>query len=158
MMKNTVYLETTIFSFYYDERAESLYRQNVTRDWWNSRRSHYDLYTSYFVMEEVAGAVYPNRDKVVDLASKVKQLDPFEELKGIIKVYIEQDVMPADDAGDAAHLAMASYHEIDYLMTWNCRHLANANKFDHIRAVNMKLGLLTPELVTPELLLWGGVR
>jgi hypothetical protein len=58
--------------------------------------------------------------------------------------------MPADDAGDAAHLAIASYHGVDYLLTWNCRHLANANKFAHIREINRRLGLLTPELVTPE--------
>jgi hypothetical protein len=58
--------------------------------------------------------------------------------------------MPADDAGDAAHLAVASYHGVDYLLTWNCRHLANANKFEHIRVINRRLGLMTPELVTPE--------
>jgi hypothetical protein len=63
---------------------------------------------------------------------------------------MEQQIMPADDAGDAAHLAVASYHGVDYLLTWNCRHLANANKFEHIRVINRRLGLMTPELVTPE--------
>ena len=69
---------------------------------------------------------------------------------GCLAIYLEQRVMPADDAGDAAHLAVASYHGVDYLLTWNCRHLANANRFSHIREINRRLGLMTPELVTPE--------
>jgi hypothetical protein len=57
--------------------------------------------------------------------------------------------MPADPLGDALHLALASYHRCDFLVTWNCRHLANANKFDHIRRLNALLGLFVPALVTP---------
>jgi hypothetical protein len=56
---------------------------------------------------------------------------------------------PADPGGDALHLALASYHRCDFLVTWNCRHLANANKFGHIRRVNVLLGLFVPALVTP---------
>ena len=58
-------------------------------------------------------------------------------------------LMPKDPAGDALHLALASHHRCDFLVTWNCRHLANANKFDHIRRVNGLLGLFVPSLVTP---------
>jgi hypothetical protein len=57
--------------------------------------------------------------------------------------------MPANPLGDALHLAMASYHRCDFLVTWNCRHLANANKFAQIRRVNSLLGLFVPTLVTP---------
>jgi hypothetical protein len=57
--------------------------------------------------------------------------------------------MPADAAGDALHLALASFHKWDFLLTWNCQHLANANKFAHIRRVNGILGLFVPTLVTP---------
>ena len=57
--------------------------------------------------------------------------------------------MPADPGGDALHLALASYHKCDFLVTWNCQHLANANKFGHIRRVNAMLGLFVPALVTP---------
>jgi hypothetical protein len=56
-------------------------------------------------------------------------------------------------AGDALHLALASFHECDYLVTWNCRHLANASKFGQIRRINAVLRLKTPELVTPPELL-----
>lgn len=57
--------------------------------------------------------------------------------------------MPAGAAGDAFHLACASYNKIDYLLTWNCNHLANANKDRHIHIVNTKLDLYTPKIITP---------
>ena len=55
--------------------------------------------------------------------------------------------------GDALHLALASFHKCDFLLTWNCQNLANPNKFGHIRIINNMLGLLVPELVTPYQLL-----
>jgi hypothetical protein len=67
----------------------------------------------------------------------------------IVQAYVRHRLMPADPGGDALHLALASYHRCDFLVTWNCRHLANANKFDHIRRVNVLLGLFVPALVTP---------
>jgi hypothetical protein len=67
----------------------------------------------------------------------------------IVTVYVRHKIMPADPAGDALHLALASYHKCDFLVTWNCQHLANANKFGHIRRINMMLGLFVPQLVTP---------
>ena len=57
--------------------------------------------------------------------------------------------MPRDPVGDALHLALASYHKCDFLLTWNCKNLANANKFGHIRRINGLLGLYTPNIVTP---------
>ncbi|MHB8767292.1 MAG: PIN domain-containing protein [Deferrisomatales bacterium] len=67
----------------------------------------------------------------------------------IAEAYIAHRVMPRDPAGDALHLALASYHKCDFLLTWNCRHLANANKFAHVRRINVLLGLHVPMLVTP---------
>lgn len=149
-MTKTVYLETTVFSFYYDERPECAWRRQVTRSWWRSQKRSYRIGTSAFAVEELSQPVYPGWQKVAGLARSVPVFDVVEDIAGIIDVYLEQHVMPADDAGDAAHLAVASYHGVDYLLTWNCRHLANANKFEHIRIVNRRLGLLTPEIVTPE--------
>lgn len=63
--------------------------------------------------------------------------------------YIRRKLMPTGAVGDAAHLAMASVHAIDFVLTWNCKHLANANKFRHIRTVNEQLGLAVPILTTP---------
>ena len=67
----------------------------------------------------------------------------------IVEAYVRHKLMPVDPAGDALHLALASYHKCDFLVTWNCQHLANANKFGHIRRVNAILGLFVPSIVTP---------
>ena len=70
-----------------------------------------------------------------------------DEIGKIVDVYIEHHVMPRDPLGDALHLA--SFHKFDYLLTWNCEHLANANKMGHIRRINTLLGLYVPMLITP---------
>lgn len=67
----------------------------------------------------------------------------------IVQSYIARHVMPKSPVGDALHLALASYHRCDFLATWNCKHLAHARKFAHIRRVNALLGLFVPSLVTP---------
>ena len=72
-----------------------------------------------------------------------------EPVAEIVEAYITRKLMPNDPTGDALHLALASFHRGDVLATWNCRHLANASKFDHIRRVNGILGLMVPSLVTP---------
>jgi predicted nucleic acid-binding protein len=63
--------------------------------------------------------------------------------------HVKHKLMPRDPVGDALHLALASYHKCDFLLTWNCKNLANANKFGHIRRINGLLGLYTPNIVTP---------
>ncbi len=57
--------------------------------------------------------------------------------------------MPQDQKGDAIHLAYAPFYKIDFLLTWNCNHLANANKKRHIKIINARLDLFTPEIITP---------
>ena len=73
----------------------------------------------------------------------------------LAKELIRAGALPAKAADDALHIAVAATHAIPYLLTWNCRHLANANKFGHIRRVNALLGLFVPALVTPLELLGG---
>lgn len=72
-----------------------------------------------------------------------------DEVEKAAEVYVKRLLMPNDVEGDAIHLAYASYYKIDFLLTWNCKHLANASKRQHIRAVNALLGLYVPEITTP---------
>lgn len=102
------------------------------------------------MLQEISNPVYPNWKNVVALAEQVPLLEDVPEIRGIVKVYLENKLIPADDFGDAAHLAIASYYFIDFLLTWNCIHSANANKVEHIRKINIRLGLLSPDLITPE--------
>jgi predicted nucleic acid-binding protein len=150
-MRKSVYVETTIFSFYHDERAtpEVVVMREWTREWWDNYRSQYDLVTSTAVLAELDRGVLAHRARALAMALRLPAIPVDSDAAEIAEVYIRRKVMPADPAGDALHLALASVHKTDYLLTWNCKHLANANKFDHIRRVNTLLGLAVPALVTP---------
>ena len=156
-MARRVYLETTIPSFYYELRddPESVARRRWTRRWWDRDRRSYELVTSTAVVEELRSGDFAARDDCLRLLADVPLLPAETEIAAIVRTYIRHQVMPANPAGDALHLALASYHKCDFLLTWNCRHLANANKFEHIRVINVMLGLFVPALVTPLELLEG---
>ncbi len=156
-MKRVVYIETTIPSFYQEVRTEPemIARRNWTREWWNNQREHYQLVTSIAVIEELERGDYPIKEKILNLVADIPLLSINTEIHDIVETYIKRKLMPADVLGDALHLAIASFHGCDFLLTWNCKHLANANKFSHIRRLNTLLGLYVPALITPvELLSW----
>ena len=89
------------------------------------------------------------------MAMELPAIPVDDEIREIVDVYIRHHLMPTDPLGDALHLALASFHKTDYLLTWNCEHLANANKFGHIRRVNALLDLPVPVIVTPLELMGG---
>ena len=92
---------------------------------------------------------YESRADALRLLDGIERLDVPDEISDVIDVYLESQLMPHERLGDALHPAVASYHRCSFLLTWNCRHLANANKFEHIRIVNTRLGLFVPSLVPP---------
>ena len=152
-----VYIETTIPSFYYEVRSEPdmVARRMWTREWWDEQRHAYDLVTSDAVVDELERGNHPVKEEALSLLESVELLSIEPEVAEIVEAYIRHQVMPNDPLGDALHLALASYHKCDFLLTWNCRHLANANKFGHIRRINTLLGLFVPILLTPLELLGG---
>ena len=92
---------------------------------------------------------YPSREPALALVVDLPVLEVTPAVAEIVAAYVQHRLMPADPAGDALHLALASYHKCEFLVTWNCQHLANANKFGHLRLVNGLLGLYVPVLATP---------
>ena len=157
MTKPCVYVETTIPSFYYEERTASgiVARREWTRMWWEIGADDYDLVSSAAVLDELAGGISGRAAKPLALVRDLLLLSVDSAIAEIVQAYIRHKLMPADPGGDALHLALASYYKCDFLVTWNCQHLANANKFGHIRRVNAMLGLFVPALVTPLELLGG---
>lgn len=158
-MKPRVYIETSIPSFYYEIRTEPemAARRSWTREWWEEERHHYELVTSLAVTEELERGEYPGKSDTLALMESVPILPVGDSIPEIVEAYIARQLMPKDVTGDAFHLAMASYHQCHFLLTWNSQNLANANKFDHVRRVNAILGLFVPMIVTPfELLVWEG--
>jgi predicted nucleic acid-binding protein len=100
-------------------------------------------------MAELQEGEYETHIQAVELMRSMTRLKIDDAIANIIDVYLANHLMPKERLGDALHLALASYHKCDFLLTWNCSHIANANKFEHIRIINTRLGLFVPALVTP---------
>ena len=148
----TVYIETTIPSFFHTARTDtrSRARQRWTREWWEVIAPNFELHSSDAVIAELQrGTLEGLKRRRIDLVSSLTLLEVSTEVMDIATMYIDRLVMPRDGAGDALHLALASFYSMDVLLTWNCKHLANPNKFGHIDRVNTELGLTTPLLTTP---------
>ena len=156
-MKATVYVDATIPSFYFDERPDPIVRawRLLTREFWDAHRELYVLYASDETMRELSDEGYPadKRRQCLELVAALPRLAVTPEVIELADVYVRQLVMPSNDIGDAFHLAFATWYRLDFLLTWNCRHLANANKFGHIQRVNEQQRLLSPAIITPEQLL-----
>ena len=150
-MQKRIYIETTIPSSYYTLRTdeESIFRQKLTRQWWDEYAELFILTSSTAVVEELEqGSRQVTLDRLA-LLEGIEMFEPTVESVQIAQIYIERLIMPQKPQADALHLAIASFHEIDVMLTWNCTHLANPNKFNFITRINRELGLPTPELTTP---------
>ncbi len=148
-MKGSVYLDTTIPSYLFDEREDIKIHIEATKNWWSQEIKNFDVWISEETLDEIAEGNYPRKNEILKFVSNIPILSPEPQIIDIAKIYIENYVMPRVLKGDALHLAYASFYKIDFLLTWNCNHLANANKKQHIRIVNTRLNLATPEIVTP---------
>lgn len=158
-MSLKVYIETTIPSAYHENRrdTDSLFRRQHTRDWWDSYAAHYNVVTSEAVLQELRQPSYPaaKRNACLALMGPVPLTPITEDAVATAEIYTREFVMPNPPSLDALHLALASCHGCDILLTWNCEHLANANKLGHIKQVNRRLKLPTPLLITPLQLMKG---
>jgi hypothetical protein len=148
-----IYIETTIPSFYFETRksAESVSRRNWTRRWWDDHRHEHELATGLIVRDELSDPKYPEvkRRHALALLDELPILDLHARIDEIVLTYVENLLMPQQPTADAVHLALASFYECDVLLTWNCVHLANPNKFRHIGNINRRLGLAVPAVITP---------
>jgi predicted nucleic acid-binding protein len=160
MPKTRAYVETTVPNFYYDfrESPEVTSRREATRRWWVDAADRYELLTSTFVHDELAAGTSSYVPLRLSLLTPIQPVDFVPQVAEIVRTYLMHKLMPAKPSYDALHLALASYYECDFIVTWNCRHLANPNKVRHIQQINARLGLHVPRLVTPLDLLEGRAR
>lgn len=150
-MSRLIYIETSIPSFYFETRHQPINqaRRQWTCEWWDFARWQDELVTSLAVLDELDHTPEPKRSEMLALMEPLPLLESAPAIEDMVTYYLQHMIMPADADGDARHLALATFHKCDILLTWNCRHLANANKSDHIRAVNQHLGYDTPIITTP---------
>jgi len=149
-----VYLETSFVSACVTDRidAASVYRRQVSREWWGAQSGRHEMFVSAEVLAELSVAAPATAAAALDWVRDVAVLAIDGEVEGIAAVLVREKVMPGPLRGDAVHVAAACRHGMEYIVTWNVRHLANPNKVRHLNNVCWRLGLVPPQMVTPDLL------
>jgi hypothetical protein len=153
-MPSSVFIETSVPSAYVSARSDagSVHRREATRLWWREQLSLYTPYVSDGVLVELGKGDWSGKSESLALVENLAKLVADEETIAVARRYVDEHLVPEDLCGDALHLATACVNEMDFLLTWNIRHLANPNKQEHLTVINRRLGLLTPIIVTPEML------
>ena len=125
-------------------------RQLLTHQWWNSERDNYQLVTSQYVLDEAsAGGANLASQRLESLESiPLLSLDP--AIDAIASEFMSRAILPPNASVDALHIASVAHHRIEYLLTWNCKHIANAKILPRIHDVLNDLGIPIPIICTPE--------
>jgi predicted nucleic acid-binding protein len=150
-----VYLETSFFSACVSTRqdARSISWRETSIEWWQTQARHYDLYVSDEVVAELSEPAFKNREAALAMLRGLTLLELTPEVRGLADILVKEKVMPAPSvSGDALHVAAAVIHGIDYILSWNVKHLANPNKRSHMGMICLRLGLIPPQIVTPDIL------
>jgi predicted nucleic acid-binding protein len=152
----TVYVETTIVSYLTARPSRDLIRaahQQITRDWWDTRRADFSLVIPQLVLDEAgAGDVGAAAERLESLAA-VPLLEYRPPTLALAQSLGRALQLPMQARGDALHVAVCAANAIDFLLTWNCRHLANAALAPIIEQTCRSHGVAGPRIVTPEQLL-----
>ena len=146
-----IYIESTIPSYVVAGPARDLLqaaRQQLTKDWWELKRANHELFTSQIVLDEITSGETAMARQRLDVMEGITLLDLTDEANSLTKDILSSGLLPADADRDAAHIALATVHEMDILLSWNCRHIANAAIQSRLRELAKKSGLTLPELCT----------
>jgi hypothetical protein len=148
-----VYLETSFFSACVSDRTDprSVVRRDESRRWWVQQRGLHKLLISAEVMRELSSPTFRHREDALALTGDTESVVINEDARGLAKILVREKAMPGpEESGDALHIAVATVHQVDVLLSWNVRHLANRNKVAHLREVCRRVGYVPPEIVTPD--------
>jgi hypothetical protein len=149
----TVYIETSIVSYLTAKPSDNLVAsawQKTTIDWWETQRSRFKLYTSQLVIEEASQGDHAAAMRRVSVLRKIPLLKTTDAAIALAKLFLEHGALPAKAIDDAMHIALAAVHELDYLLTWNCRHIDNAETKPVIRSICITQDITCPEICTPS--------
>ncbi|MBI3097585.1 MAG: type II toxin-antitoxin system VapC family toxin [Planctomycetes bacterium] len=152
-MKPSLYLETSVVSYLVARPSRDLMvlaHQEATRAWWGKRLTLFQAYVSPAVLREAARGDAEMAKSRLERLSSFPVLPTTEETEELTRIYAKELSIPARAIADAAHLAFACAYAVDYLMTWNCAHIANAMIRRRLSELNASRGVATPIICTPE--------
>jgi len=152
-VKSRLYLETTIPSYLTSRPSRDLIvagHQQVTREWRGRRRDNFRLYLSQLVIDEVSAGDPAAARERLKTVKDVPLLDITPEVTELAPGILASGKVPRKAAADAAHIAIAAVHGMDFLMTWNCVHIANATNVRALALICREHGFDCPVICTPE--------
>lgn len=152
-MAQRVYLETTIPSYLTSWPSRDLIvasHQQLTKDWWRTRRNEFELCISQFVLDEACAGDMEAAQERMAILDPLPLLDISDAVAKLASAILQSGVIPPKAARDAAHIAVSAVHGIDFLLTWNCAHIANAQIIKKLQAICAHHGFPCPVICTPE--------
>ena len=153
MDKKTVYIETSIVSYLTARPTSDLLAaawQKTTVDWWDTQRNRFDLYTSDVTVEEAGRGDPEAATRRLEALLGIPILPITEAVVALSKALLQERALPTKALDDSLHIAVSAVHGVDYLLTWNFRHLDNAETKPIIRSVCTIHGYTSPEICTPQ--------
>jgi len=152
-IKSAAYIETTIVGYLTSRLSRDLVmagHQQLTQEWWDTRRQQFDLFVSELVVQEAGAGDASEAGKRLAAIGDIPQLELNEHCRRLAHELLERHAVPREAAEDALHIAVSAIHGMDYLLTWNCAHIANAQRRDAIEEVCRNCGYEPPVICTPE--------
>lgn len=149
----SVYLETTFISYLVARPSRDLLvaaHQQATQEWWTNRRNEFTNCVSQVVIDEASVGDPAEAQKRLAIIGGLAALEITQDAESLTEAIMAAGILPPHAVRDAVHVAVASVHAIDYLLTWNCKHLANAQIARRIAVVCEELGHRMPVICTPE--------
>ncbi len=151
-MGQSVYIETSVISYLTAQPSRDLRAaawQQITAQWWQQEGPKYDLFTSALVAAEASRGDPQAAERRLHVLADLPELASGEEAEHLAAKLMADGGVPVGSEGDAFHIAIAAIHEVDYLLTWNCRHIDNAATKPIIRSICAVTGYTCPEICTP---------
>ncbi|HBE20517.1 MAG TPA: DNA-binding protein [Cyanobacteria bacterium UBA11149] len=151
-MSETVYIETSILGYLTARATKNpILAANieVTREWWQSRRSAFTLYISQIVLDEVARGDIEIATQRLEILNGLPLVELNQAVRSLSAQFLMRSNLPPKASDDAVHIAVATVHGLDYLLTWNCKHIANAQIQRKLTEVSLDFGYQLPIICTP---------
>lgn len=152
----TVYIESSVISYYTNEMSNFLEiaaAQKITHEWWHKIMPKLRPYISPYVFSEISNGNIQEANKRKSVIERIEILTETKDVIDLARKYFHQLSLPKKAELDAFHLAIATVYNIDFLVSWNCKHIANSFKFNKIKNINNKLGFNTPNICIPTMMM-----
>ena len=150
---DSVYIETTIVGHIAGRIHPNpmvAARQQMTRDWWRDEAVRYEVFISQVVLEECSQGDPSAAAERLEVVKDIDLLEASDDVDDLADILISERAVPVSEPRDAFHIAIAAVNGVDYLLTWNCKHIANATLRSRIEKVCRDAGFEPPIICTPE--------